>query len=73
MEHQDIFDIAVTHIANDDYNGIPEATLRERLTAIRNTRIHSRLIESADVFIAEVRDNLSGWDPSDPPYGESNA
>ena len=68
----DLLDMAVTSISNDDYNHIPEATLRERLKAIRQTRIETRLDESADVFIADVRDALSGWDPTDREYGPSD-
>ena len=65
----DILDVAVERLANDDYNHIPEATLRERLAAIRGTRMETRLEEQADIFVAAVRDQLSGWDPSDPEYG----
>jgi len=66
----DILDIAVDQIASDDYNGIPEATLRQRLADLRGTRIETNLEEAADTFIAEVRYTLSGWDPTDPEYGE---
>lgn len=69
-ETGDILDAAVTRIAHDDYNHIPEATLRERLEAIRQTRVEERLEEWADTFTAQVREALSGWDPTDPEYGE---
>lgn len=63
----DILDIAVEYIANDDYNHVPEATLRERLSAIRRTRAETKLWEASDIFIAEVREALS--DPDDDEYG----
>lgn len=65
----DIFDIAVTYLADDDWNHVPEATLRERLAAIRDTRMETTLEERADEFIREVRDTLTGWDPNEPEYG----
>jgi CRISPR/Cas system CSM-associated protein Csm2 small subunit len=63
----DILDVAVDHIANDDYNHIPEDVLRRRLDAIRRTRIESNLWEAADILIAEVRYALA--EPGDPEYG----
>jgi hypothetical protein len=69
MERMDILAVAVETLAEDDYNHVAADVLRERLAAIRQTRIEERLLEAADVFIAEVRDNLCGWDPSDPEYG----
>lgn len=73
ISEPDILDVAVESIIHDDYNHIPEAVLRERLAALRGTHIETRLQETADVFIAEVRANLEGWDPSDPEYGEGEA
>ena len=69
VDPPDILDIAVGHLANDDYNHVPEATLRERLEQIRRTRTETRLWDQADVFIAAVRDELTGWDPTDVAYG----
>ncbi len=65
----DILDVAVTHIANDDYNHIDEGTLRARLADIRRTRIESNLQEEADGFIESVR--LALTQPGDPEYGEA--
>ena len=64
----DILDVAVTHIALDDYNHIPEDVLRQRLAAIRGTRQETRLEEEADVLIEAVRLALS--EDGDPEYGE---
>ena len=65
----DILGAAVDRIVGDDYNHTPEETLRERLGAIRGTRIETRLEEAADAFVAEVRYALTGWDPDEPEYG----
>ncbi len=63
----DILDIAVTHLANDDYNHVPEAVLRRRLATIRGTHMETQLWAYADILIAEVRDALT--DAGDPEYG----
>lgn len=67
----DILDIAVTHLANDDYNHVPEDELRRRLAHVRSTRIETDLWESADRLIADVRDALRS--PGDPEYGGGQA
>ena len=63
----DIFDAAVDHLANDDYNHIPEPVLRARLEALRLTHSGEHMLERADAFIAEVREWLT--EVGDPEYG----
>lgn len=71
---EDILDVAVTHLANDDYNHVPESELRELLALLRGTHMETKLWELADAFILEVRDALGvadrygSEDPSQLPY-----
>jgi hypothetical protein len=64
---RDILDVAVEHLASDDYNHVPLAVLQERLARIRRTHAETKLYEAADRLIDEVRDALS--EANDPAYG----